>query len=52
LGAQLLPRRAEFLGVFATVPGLDQSNQARASAFIDGFFKDLASGRIFKSCVS
>jgi hypothetical protein len=51
-GAQLLPRRAEFLGVFGTVPGLDQSNQARASAFIDGFFKDLASGRIFKSCVS
>jgi hypothetical protein len=50
--AQLAPRRAEFLGVFGQIPGLDQRNQSRASAFIDGFFSDVASGRIFKSCVN
>jgi hypothetical protein len=52
VAAQLLPRRAEFLGVFSQIPGLDQRNQSRASAFIDGFFGDLASGRIFKGCVN
>jgi hypothetical protein len=50
--AQLGPRRAEFLGVFGRIPGLDQHNQSRASAFVGGFFDDLASGRIFKSCVN
>jgi len=50
--AQLAPRRAEFVGVFGQIPGLDQSNQSRASAFINGFFDDLARGRIFRSCVN
>ena len=50
--AQISPRRAEFLGVFSTVPGLDARNQARAAAFIQGFFADVDSGRIFKSCVN
>jgi hypothetical protein len=50
--AQLAPRRAEFLGLFAQIPGLDQRNQSRASTFVDGFFSDVASGRIFKSCVN
>ncbi len=50
--AQLAPRRAQFLGVFAGVPGLDGRNQSRAAAFIDGFFNDLDSGKIFKSCLN
>jgi hypothetical protein len=50
--AQLSPRRPEFLGFFGQIPGLDQRNQSRASSFINGFFDDLASGRIFKSCVN
>jgi hypothetical protein len=50
--AQISPRRAEFLGLFSTVPGLDTRNQARAAAFIQGFFADVDSGRIFKSCVN
>jgi hypothetical protein len=49
--AQLAPRRAEFLGVFATVPGLDPREQGKAASFIQGFFSDLDSGRIFRSCV-
>ena len=50
--ALLSPRRAEFLGVFAAVPGLDARNQARAAAFIQGFFNDLDSGRMFKNCLN
>jgi hypothetical protein len=50
--AQISPRRAEFLGVFATIPGLDQRNQSKAAAFIQGFFQDVDSGKIFKTCVS
>jgi len=50
--AQISPRRAEFTGVFATIPGLDARNQARAASFIQGFFADVDSGKIFKSCVN
>jgi hypothetical protein len=50
--SQLSPRRAEFLGVFATIPGLDPREQARAAAYLQGFFADVDSGKIFKTCVS
>ena len=50
--AQLSPRRAELLGVFAQVPGLEPREQSKASAFIQGFFNDLDSGKIFRSCVN
>jgi hypothetical protein len=50
--AQIAPRRAEFTGLFATIPGLDGHNQARAASYIQGFFADIDSGKIFKSCVS
>ena len=50
--AQISPRRAEFLGVFATIPGLQPREQARAANYLQGFFADLDSGKIFKSCVS
>ena len=50
--AQISPRRAEFLGVFATIPGLEPRQQRDAVNYLQGFFADLDSGRIFKSCVS
>ena len=50
VAAQLSARRAEFTGLFATIPGLDARNQARAASFIDGFFADVDSGKIFKTC--
>jgi hypothetical protein len=50
--AQLSPRRAEFTGLFATIPGLDARNQGRAASFIQGFFNDADSGKIFKICVN
>lgn len=49
--AQLAPRRAEFLGVFATIPGLQPKEQAKAAGFIQGFFNDIDSGKMLKSCV-
>jgi hypothetical protein len=50
--AQLSPRRAEFTGLFATIPGLDAKNQARAASYIQAFFADVDSGKIFKTCVN
>jgi hypothetical protein len=51
VAAELAPRRAEFLQIFATVPGLDARNQQRAVSYVNEFFNDLDSGKIFKSCV-
>jgi hypothetical protein len=52
VAAELSRRRAEFLGLFATIPDLDARNQGRASSFIQGFFADLDSGKVFKKCVN
>lgn len=51
VAAQLAPRRAEFLGVFATIPGLRPREQAEAVAFIQGFFNDVDSGKMLKNCL-
>jgi hypothetical protein len=50
--AQISPRRAEFIGLFATIPGLDQRSQGRAASYIQAFFNDVDSGKIFKTCVN
>ena len=49
---QISPRRAEFLGVFAAIPGLQPKEQEKATSFIQGFFNDVDSGKMLKSCVS
>jgi hypothetical protein len=49
---QLSARRAEFIGLFATIPGLDARNQSRAASFIEGFFRDVDSGKIFRTCIN
>ena len=36
----------------ATIPGLTPREQAKASAYLQGFFADVDSGRIFRSCVN
>ena len=48
---QLAARRAEFLGVFSAVPGLDARNQRDAVTFVGRFFDDLQSGRMLKTCI-
>ena len=50
--AQVAPRRADFTGLFATIPGLEAKTQARAASFIQGFFADVDSGKIFKTCLN
>jgi hypothetical protein len=52
IATELTPRRAEFTGVFAAIPGLLPREQGKASAFIDGFFNDLAGGKVLRSCVN
>lgn len=49
--AQIAPRRSEFLGVFASVPGLQPNERAKATSFVEGFFNDVASGKMLRSCV-
>lgn len=50
--AQISPRRAEFLAVFASIPGLQPREQEKATSFIQGFFNDVDSGKMLKSCLS
>jgi hypothetical protein len=52
IAAQLSPRRAEFTGLFAAIPGLDPREQAKAANFISAYFDDLGSGRVLKVCVN
>ena len=47
----LAPRRAEFLSVFAAIPGLDARNQRDAVDYVGRFFDDLQSGKMLKTCV-
>lgn len=51
VAAELAPRRAEFLGVFGSVPGLDAHNQRAAVSYLNEFFNDIDSGKIFRNCV-
>ena len=52
VAAEMSRRRGEFVGLFSTIPGMDERTRGRAASYIDGFFKDVDSGRIFKTCVS
>jgi hypothetical protein len=52
IAAQVAARRAEFLGSFAGVPGLEPKEQAKAAAYLQGFFADVDSGKIFRNCLN
>ena len=52
---QLRAARPQILGVLAQTPGLEPRTQARAEAFLDGFFQDIAtdadvSAKVLKRC--
>jgi hypothetical protein len=51
VAADVVARRGELLGVLATIPGLDERTRARAAAYLDSGFKDLASGKPLADCV-
>ena len=52
VASEMSRRRGEFLGLFATIPGMDERTRRRSTTYLEGFFKDVDSGRVFKSCVS
>ena len=45
-------RRGELLGVLGTIPGMTDRTKAGAASFLAGFFSDVDSGKIFRSCVN
>jgi hypothetical protein len=49
--ATVVPRRAEFISLFASIPGLDARNQQRAADYINKGFDDIQSGKMLKTCV-
>ena len=49
--ADIAGKRAQLIGTLATIPGLEERTRARAAAYLDGFFRDIDSGRVFSSCV-
>jgi hypothetical protein len=53
---QMRVARPQILGVLMQVPGLDPRTQARAAAYLNGFFTDMASdeslgSKVLRSCV-
>lgn len=51
VASEMSRRRAEFLGVFSAIPAMDERTRRRATSYLEGFFNDVDSGRIFKNCV-
>jgi hypothetical protein len=50
--AEFSARRGELLGVLGTIPGMSDRTRQGAANYLTGFFQDLDSGRIFRSCVN
>ena len=51
-GAQFSAQRGNIIGVLATIPGMTDRTRQNAASYLAGFFQDLDSGKIFRSCVS
>jgi hypothetical protein len=51
IAAEMSARRNEILGALTSTPNLSASTQARATAYLDGFFREVASGAFLKKCV-
>jgi hypothetical protein len=52
VAAEMSRRRADFTAVLGTIPGMTERTRKRAASFLDGFYRDVDSGRIFKTCVN
>ena len=48
---QVAARRAQLLGILTTIPGMDGKTQAKAAGYLEGFFKDVAAGKLLKTCI-
>lgn len=52
VASDMARRRGEFLGLFATIPSMDERTRSRSATYLEGFFKDVDSGKLLKTCVS
>ena len=50
--AEFSARRGELIGVLGTIPGMTDRTRQNATNYLGGFFQDLDSGKIFRSCVN
>ena len=48
---QAAARRAELLGLISAIPGMEPKTQAKAASYLEGFFKDVAAGKLLKTCI-
>jgi len=51
VAAEMAAHRNELIGALTSTPNLTPATQARATAYLDGFFKDVASGTFLTKCV-
>jgi hypothetical protein len=51
VASEMVARRGEMLAALAAIPGLDQRSQRRAATYLDGFFSDVAAGKILRTCL-
>ena len=55
--AEFRAKQAQLLGVLSTIPGLDERRRAGAAAYLDTFFRDIATDealnkRVLKTCIN
>ncbi|GAA4715593.1 hypothetical protein H9L13_05595 [Sphingomonas lutea] len=44
-------KRTQLIGILASIPGMEPKTQAKAASYLEGFFKDLDSGKLLKTCI-
>ena len=49
--AAMAAKQPQLIGILATIPGLEPKTQAKAAGYLDGFFKDVAAGKLLKTCI-
>jgi hypothetical protein len=51
VASEITAKRGELIALLGTVPGLDERNRARAAAYLDAGFNDIATGRPLAKCI-
>jgi hypothetical protein len=55
--AEFRAKQSQIVGVLSTIPGLDERRRAEAAAYLDSFFRDIATDetvtkRVLRTCIS
>jgi hypothetical protein len=51
VASEIAAKRGELLGLLGTIPGLDERSRARAAAYLEAGFNDIATGKPLAKCV-